>query len=179
MLKPQDIVVLLKVLSRQKEKWSYNELAVELDMSASEVHAAIKRALEAGLAIKQGDDILPNSRNLEEFIIHGLQYVFVPKRGELTRGVVTSYASAPLKEYFVADEEPPPIWPDAEGDVRGMSFSPLYRSVPGAAKNDPELYEWLTLVDAIRGGRVREKQKAIELMKRKFKQYDSIKKSKS
>jgi len=34
-------------------------------------------------------------------------------------------------------------------------------------------------VDAIRGGRVREKQKAIELMKRKFKQYDSIKKSKS
>jgi len=52
MLKPQDIVVLLKVLSRQKEKWSYNELAVELDMSASEVHAAIKRALEAGLAVK-------------------------------------------------------------------------------------------------------------------------------
>ncbi len=179
MLKPQDIVVLLKVLARQKKNWSYNELAFELDMSASEVHAAIKRALEAGLAVKQGDDIWPQSRNLEEFILHGLQYVFVPRRGELTRGVATSYAAEPLNEYIVGDDEPPPIWPDAEGDVRGMSFSPLYRSVPNAAKNDPELYEWLALVDAIRGGRVREKQKAIQLIKRKFKHYDAIKKSKS
>jgi len=179
MLKPQDIVVLLKVLARQKKNWSYNELALELDMSASEVHAAIKRALEAGLAVKQGDGIWPHSRNLEEFIVHGLQYVFVPKRGEMTRGVATAYAAEPLSEYIVGDDEPTPIWPDAEGDVRGMSFSPLYRSVPSAARNDPELYEWLVLVDAIRGGRVREKQKAVQLIKRKFKHYDAIKKPKS
>jgi len=60
-----------------------------------------------------------------------------------------------------------------------MSFSPLYRSVPSAAKKDPKLYEWLALVDAIRGGRVREKQKALQLVKEKFKDYDAIKKSKS
>jgi len=107
MLKPQDIVVLLKLLVKQKKNWSYNELAIELEMSASEVHAAIKRALEVGLAVKHDEDIWPHSRNLEEFIVHGLQYVFVPKRGELTRGLATAYAAAPLNEHIVVDQEPP------------------------------------------------------------------------
>ena len=44
------------------------------------------------------------------------------------------------------------MWPDPEGEVRGMEFSPLYKSVPQAARRDARLYELLALVDAIRAG---------------------------
>jgi hypothetical protein len=170
-LKPQDILFLLKLVALGKKPWSFNKIAVELAMSPSEVHAAAKRALAARLALKQGENIWPNIRNLEEFLFHGIQYVFVPERGGLDRGMATAYASAPLDALFVEDNEPPPVWPDPEGKVRGESFSPIYKSAPVAAKNDPELYQLLTLVDAIRGGRAREREIAKKELKKRFKQY--------
>ena len=33
---------------------------------------------------------------VEEFLLHGVKYAFPAKRGEVTRGVPTSYAAAPL-----------------------------------------------------------------------------------
>jgi len=84
-LKPQDIVFLLKLVAIGKIPWSFNRLALDLEVSPSEVHAASKRALQARLAIKEGDAIGPNIRNLGEFLEHGIQYVFVPDRGELNR----------------------------------------------------------------------------------------------
>jgi len=95
MLKPQDILVLLKLIAIGNQKWAYNKLAVELGMSPSEVHSAIKRALAAGLAIQKDGKIIPYVSNLEEFVIHGLKFVFVPQRGELLRGMVMGYAAAP------------------------------------------------------------------------------------
>jgi hypothetical protein len=44
------------------------------------------------------------------------------------------------------------------GVVRGQAIAPLYRSVPQAASNDPKLYALLSLIDAIRVGRVREQR---------------------
>ena len=167
-LKPQDILFLLKLVVLGKIPWSFNKIAVDLGMSSSEVHAAAKRAVSARLAARQGDSIWPNIRNLEDFLFHGIQYVFVPERGELNRGMPTAYASAPLDAWFVADGEPPPVWPDPEGHVRGESFSPLYKSAPNAAKNDPQLYELLTLVDAIRGGRAREREIAKQELKKRL-----------
>jgi hypothetical protein len=53
------------------------------------------------------------------------------------------------------------------GAVRGQAIAPLYRSVPQAASNDPELYALLSLIDALRVGRVREQRLAAsELEKR-------------
>ena len=170
-LKPQDILFLLKLLALGKKYWSFNKLAVELGMSPSEVHAAAKRALAAKLALKEGENIWPNVRALEDFLFHGIQYVFVPERGGLDRGMPTAYAAAPMDSWFVNDKEPPPVWPDPEGEVRGESFSPLYKSVPIAAKNDPELYQLLALVDAIRGGRARERDIAKKELKKRLEQY--------
>ena len=170
-LKPQDIFVLLKLVALDKKPWTFNELSVELGMSPSEVHGAAKRALAAKLAVKDDEKIRPNIRNLGEFLFHGIQYVFIPERGELNRGMPTAYASAPMESFFVEDSEPPPVWPDPEGQVRGMSFSPLYKSVPKAAKKDPKLYELLALVDGIRGGRARERVFAIKELKKRFKEY--------
>ena len=141
-------------------------------MSSSEVHAAAKRTLAARLSIKYEDKIRPHIRNLEEFLMHGIQYVFVPERGQLSRGMPTSYACSPLNGSIVESNEPPPVWPDPHGEVRGESFSPLYQSSPIAAKNDAELYELLALVDAIRGGRIREREIAKKELKKRLGFYE-------
>ena len=174
-LKPQDILILLKLISLESRKsskdWSYNRLALALFMSPAEVHASIKRSLAARLAIKKDQHIIPFIKNLEEFIIHGLKYVFIPEQGNMVRGMPTSHAAAPLKENFIANSEPPPVWPDPEGEVRGLAFTPLYPSAPKAAKNDPVLYELLVLIDAIRSGQIREREWAIKELKARLKRY--------
>src|SRR6056297_671212 len=169
-LKPQDILVVLKLIAMGDRSWSYVQMANELSMSASEINAGVKRCLSANLLqpdFMDGKSPKPALKGVEEFLIHGLKYVFVPERGELTRGVPTGYAAEPLKNMIVASDDPPPVWPYSEGQVRGFSFSALYRSVPQAALVDQRLYELLALVDAIRGGKAREREIAIvELRKR-------------
>ncbi len=170
-LKPQDIFILMKLVSVGKGEWSYNSLAVSLYMSPSEVHAAVKRALAARLAARLADRVMPNISNLKEFLLRGLKYVFIPERGEMTRGMPTMYAGPPLAEKLVSTGEPPPVWPDHEGEIRGQSFSPLYKSVPKAARKDACLYELLVLLDAIRGGNARERKLAAEEIERRLDDY--------
>lgn len=170
-LKPQDILVLLKLVAVGDKKWAYNRLAIELGMSPAEVHAAVKRALIARLAIRTGAKIVPDIRNMEEFILHGLRFVFVPELGEMTRGMPTGHAALPLQSLFVADNEPPPVWPDPNGKIRGLAFSPLYKSVPEAARIDPLLYELLVLVDGIRSGRAREREIAARELRKRLAEY--------
>ncbi|WP_299872800.1 hypothetical protein [uncultured Cocleimonas sp.] len=176
-LKPQDILFLLKLLAIKKESWAYNSLALELGMSTSEVHASAKRSLYTKLAIEdEVFGIRPNTINLSEFLNHGIQYSFAPQKGGMVRGLATSFAAEPLAEKFIDNNELPSVWPDPEGNIRGLSFSPLYKSAPNAAKKDSDLYELLVLVDAIRGGGSREKAIAIELLEEKIKAYVEIKK---
>ena len=160
MIKPQDIFIMLKLVVRDGSEWSYPALSHELFMSASEVHAGVKRAVAAKLMDMHRK--IPVKSNLLEFIIHGVKYAYPPDRGGITRGMPTSYAAQPLKEFITQPEEPLPVWPDPEGQVRGYEFSPLFSSVPQACKVDPELYELLALVDAIRDGRARERKIAIK-----------------
>jgi hypothetical protein len=111
--------------------------------------------------------VRPNVRTLSEFLLHGIQYVFVPERGELTRGMPTAHAAPVMLDKVVADGEPPPVWPYPEGEVRGIGFSPLHKSAPVAAKQDAAFYDLLALVDVVRAGRARERATAgRELQKR-------------
>ena len=167
-LKPQDILILLKLVASREIEWSYPSLAHDLYMSVSEVHAGIKRAGAARLMDLQRR--VPLKKALEEFLIHGVKYAFPPTRGGLVRGMPTGYAAPPLVDLIVQPNEPPPVWPYPEGRVRGHEFSPLYKSVPIAAAKDKDLYEFLTLVDAIREGRAREKKLAIEEIKARLRE---------
>jgi len=155
-LKPQDIVIMLKLVVRDGSEWSYQALSYELSMSASEVHSGVKRAVAAKLMDMHRK--IPLKSNLLEFLIHGVKYAYPPDHGGITRGIATSYAALPLKKFITQPDEPPPVWPDPEGPIRGYEFSPLYSSVPRACKVDQKLYELLTLVDAIRDGRARERK---------------------
>jgi len=173
-LKPQDIVILLKLCisdSSSLSNLTYAELAEKLAISPSEIHNGIKRANAARLMLPNAFArrrlaiTRPSTKNLEEFLVHGVKYAFPPKYGGLTRGVPTAYAAPPLNRVISAPNEPPPVWPDPEGDTRGYEFSPLYGSVPNAARKDPRLYEVLALVDAIRDGRARERAMAINMLR--------------
>ncbi|MEA2343889.1 MAG: hypothetical protein QOF63_2058 [Thermoanaerobaculia bacterium] len=193
-LKPQDVLVVLKICSLASAKTHEGKspsmawLGVELGLSSSEVHAAMRRLRASGLlqpeivmiAGPRGSEprgsrwvrgrlesVRPNATALSEFLVHGLKYVFPVNRGELTRGVPTSYAAAPLKKFIAKGRDLPPVWPYSEGKVRGTAFEPLYRTVPFAASRDRALYELLAIVDALRDGRARERKLAEkELMQR-------------
>lgn len=159
-LKPQDIVILLKLVALGPRQWSYSSLAQQLAMSSSEVHAGIRRSTVARLFDSHRN--VPNRSSLLEFLIHGVKYAFPPERGALTRGIPTGYAAPPLNALIVQPSEAPPVWPLAKGNVRGYAFSPLYKSVPNAVAQDGVLYELLALVDAIRDGRARERDLAVK-----------------
>ena len=143
MLKPQDVFVVLKIVAAESQRPPYAQLASELQMSSSEVHACVKRA--AACHLLHGPELMnrPNLTAVEEFLVHGLQYVFPAERGELTRGIPTSYAAEPLHRLIAQGTEPIPVWPSADGTDRGIAFVPLYKTATIAAPRDPRFYELL------------------------------------
>ena len=172
-LKPQDVLITLKlVTSGRHARWRFNDLAIELCMSVSETHAGVKRAQRAGLVHVFDDQLQVSVRALEEFLLHGLRYVFVPDLGEITRGLPTAHAAPPIASHVVTNDEPPPVWPSPEGTVRGLAFSPLYKSAPQAALRDVKLYELLVIIDTLRGGRARERKIATAELTRRLADYE-------
>ena len=169
-LKSQDVLVLLKLVALGDEPWTYSSLAVDLDLSASQGHAAIQRAIRSELAYEAGGQIRVHARNLEEFLTHGMRYFFVPERGAKSRGMATLTSAPPIAASCL-DSDEPIVWPDPSGDVRGESLAPIYKTAPEAARNDPELYELLVIADALRAGRAREKQAAKKELKKRLRKY--------
>lgn len=166
-IKPQDIVVLAKLIARQGDKsWSQNSIALELCLSPSQINSAFKRLVAAGLLTPYHPPNKPEPiiQACEEFFTHALKYIFPAKLGELARGVPTSYSGPSLKKQIVIGSDPIPVWPYGKGEERGVALKPLYSSVPESVIKhpDPLFYDLLTLIDAIRSGRAREKQIAIQ-----------------
>ncbi|KAF5035385.1 hypothetical protein DSECCO2_586220 [anaerobic digester metagenome] len=164
-LLPQDVLVMLKLSVARRTRWTYDQLGAALGMSMSMVHSSIRRATQARLYDEHRRR--PVRAALEEFLVHGVKYAFPPDIGTVTRGVPTAFAAPALKGEFLHDAgaEAAYVWPHPEGEQRGVSLSPLYKSVPAVALRNARLYEALSLLDAIRIGRVREQQRAAELLK--------------
>jgi hypothetical protein len=168
-LKPQDLVVLLRLAIEPSVMPTYAALAGELALTASEIHAGLERATIAQLARKDAAGKPSVVRGaLKLFLIHGARYAFPVTRGEATRGMPTGYAAPPLKDKIMQPSEPQPVWPHKNGTVRGVAFYPLYPTVPEAAGRNPALYELLVLFDAIRGGSARERALALELLEERL-----------
>ena len=167
-LKPQDLFVLLVILSRGSEFKNYLALFALTGMAPSALHGAMKRAVASGLAIaKDGGHALLKPQ-LREFLLYGAKYAFPPTWSALTRGVPTSYAAAPLNTIIAPSADAVPVWPSAKGSVRGQGLAPLYPSVPDAALKDDAIYAILALFDALRAGQARERNAAKELLEKYF-----------
>src|ERR1700687_4254535 len=142
-LKPQDVVVALKLCAYPGARPAMSVIANDLSLSPSEVHGAIKRLRASRLLHGPSLKDRPNISALEEFLIHGLKYAFPAEQSEVTRGGPTSYAAEALKSEISSRNEFPPVWPWPEGDTRGVGLEPLYKKVPQAARRDRKLYELL------------------------------------
>jgi hypothetical protein len=165
MLRPLEIVVLLK-LSLTEERPPYLQIANQLHLYPSEVYTSVKRSRASHFVQGPADRL--NRTALLEFLLHGVRYAFPAEKGALTRGVPTGYAAAPLNQWIAGGDDPPPVWPYAEGPVRGYSFTPLHKNVPQATLEDTRLYELLALVDGLRDGRARERDLAGRELKKRL-----------
>lgn len=163
-MKPQDILLLLKIVGLKSESWKQLSMAEALGMSQSEVSEAVKRCKYAGLLGTKGKKVMRQA--LMEFLAYGIRYVFPQKPGPIVRGIPTAHSAPPLNKNIISNEAY--VWPYAKGSVRGQSILPLYTSVPSAALRDSELHELLSMVDAIRVGRSRERALALEELKKRI-----------
>jgi hypothetical protein len=163
-LKPQDIILLLKLVCNNIPSWNQKSVAESLGISQSEVSESVVRCKYAGLLEPNGKIVMKTS--LMEFLQFGLRYVFPQRPGPVLRGVPTAHSANPLKAHIQSSEAY--VWPFNKGTVRGQSILPLYPSVPEAALKDEKLYELLALVDAIRVGKARERELAIQELKKQL-----------
>jgi hypothetical protein len=162
-MKPQDILVLLKIIGLESKVWQQLTLAQELNMSQSEISQSLQRSKYAQLLDFSGKKV--NKMAFYEFLIHGISYVFPQRPAAMVRGIATAHSAAPINEMIQATETY--VWPYAKGNTRGQAIIPLYSSAIEASLKDATLYELLAMVDVLRVGSTREKEIAkLELKKR-------------
>ncbi|MRS64946.1 hypothetical protein GJJ30_26850 [Larkinella terrae] len=172
-MRPQDIVILLKVASHLKNRPGelfFNaplvkkDIASELGISPAEVTESLNRSSYAGLYDATNKKV--RSLALMDFLQYGLKYVFPQQPGALVRGIPTAHSAKPLSDLISSNEVY--VWPNANGLARGQAIEPLYHTVETAIQNDERMYELLALTDAVRVGKSREASIAIEELKKRI-----------
>lgn len=99
-MKPQDVVVLLKIIALNSENWQQLQLAEALKMSQSEISQSVARSKYAGLLGGNGKKVMKQA--FMEFLQYGITYVFPQKPGPVVRGVPTAHSAEPLKSVIVS-----------------------------------------------------------------------------
>ena len=162
-MRPQDIIILLKIVAMRDRAWQNKDLAMQLYISPSEVTESLSRSALAGL-IDGNDRKTVYKQSLMEFIEHGLHYVFPVNIGGMENGIYTAHSHPFFKKHFKNELEY--VWPDPKGKVRGLSIEPLYNKMVQAAIVDDQLYKMAAMLDIIRVGRVREWKLAVSELKK-------------
>lgn len=161
-MRPQDIAILLKIVMLGKKEWQYQDLARSLCISGAEVNASLNRSKLAGLIDHNRKRV--NKQSLYEFLQHGIQYVFPIQPGAISKGIPTAHSHPDIKEQIVSESIF--IWPDINGTAIGQTIEPLFSTQIRAIKEDPELYAVLSLIEILRVGKNREKNIALQQLKK-------------
>jgi hypothetical protein len=165
-LKSQDVVVSIKLALRRDERWTYARLAQDLALTASQVFEGARRCELAGLIARQDDQPIARTRELTDFVLHGVRFAFPAALGQISRGMPTASGGPYLSTVLVATAEGPPVWPFAAGQARGPAVTPFYPTLPRAAQKDADFYNVLTLVDAVRIGGARDREIAADQLRK-------------
>jgi hypothetical protein len=172
MLGPTDIYILAGALTNDRETWTLRELAGKLHVDHTLVHRALKRAEVAGLY--RGGSKQVNRANFEELVTHAGRFIAPARLGELTRGVPAAWAAEPISTIIrQSEQEPPPVWPEALGAVRGQALEPLHPAAVKASQETPALASLLSIIDSLRAGDVRVRKVAATALHRTLKQASS------
>lgn len=163
-MRPQDILILLKILSLDGQNFYLKDISRYLYISNSEVTESVNRSIIAGLLANDKKTVMRKA--LFEFLIHGLPYVFPQKPGALVAGLPTAHSAPPLNKEFKTDELY--VWPDLKGEIRGQTIEPFHKGQIKAAREHKALYELLALCDALRVGKTREKKMAEDELRKRI-----------
>jgi hypothetical protein len=163
-MRPQDIVILLKIMALDVPDWKMKDIALGLGISPSEVTESLERSSLAGLIAKDKRRVMRD--NVLEFLVHGLKYVFPAVFGPSAGGISTAHSAPPLDSLVASNVVY--VWQYPDGTKFGPSIIPLIPSVPQAAMRDSKLYELLALVESLRVGQVRERNLAAQILEKKI-----------
>lgn len=158
-LRPHDICVALQLVLTPS--FSYRELAQDVGLSLGETHNSVKRLGQARLYMADPSKV--NVPALLDLLVHGVPYVFPGQLGPDTQGVPTAHSGPALAKRLSGVDVI--VWPSADGEIRGHALTPLCASAPDLAQRNEGLYRWLTLVDALRVGRARDRTLARDILK--------------
>lgn len=164
-MRPQDILVLLRITSIKNSEWLNLDIANFLKISQSEVSEALNRCRIVRLIDDDKRKVYKNS--FKEFLIYGLKYVFPAEPGAIVRGIPTAHSASPIKEHIISGSENF-VWPYSKGILRGQTIEPLYGTIPIVVQNDQLFYELLAITDTLRVDRVRELKIAIEELEKRL-----------
>ncbi|MBX0290692.1 hypothetical protein K3G63_09600 [Hymenobacter sp. HSC-4F20] len=142
-MRPQDVVLLLKISLLEKLNWQGKALAAALGLSPAEVSDALRRCQFARLLHPEHRTI--NRPRLLRFLVHGLPCVFPVELGPHQQGLPILLP----KQGGLATPETY-VWPTADGPAWGATIEPLYPGAVLAARQDPALHELLTLTEVLR-----------------------------
>ena len=167
-LRPVDIVILLKKITPDGYRMNGKQLAESLGISPAEVSVSMERTRIAQLLDEKKSRV--NVLALRDLLCYGIRYCFPVQPGRMIRGIPTASSAKPLRE-SIASNGDEYVWKDMDGTVRGQAIVPLYRNAPFAAKRDADLYALLAIVDSFRLGKTRERVSAEEELQKYLDQY--------
>lgn len=171
-MRPLDVVILLKKLTRAGAEMNGKQIAEALAISPAEVSVAMERNRIAGL-VDEGKTRV-NVLALKDFLVYGIRYSFPVQPAGLVRGIPTASSAGPLNK-IISSNGDKYVWPYAKGTERGQAVIPLYGNAPVAIKEDADFYALLAIVDSLRIGRSRERAVAIEELDKYINQYAKLK----
>jgi hypothetical protein len=160
-IRPQDIVILLKIATLQNEAWQLSTLSNSLHISISEISESLNRSKLAKLLSEDKKKV--QKLNLLEFLEHGIKYVFPYQGLTISRGVPTAISHPEINQKFISDQTY--VWPCKSGSMVGLGIEPLIPKICDYIESDPKLYKNLSLVELLRMGKVREQEYAIKQLK--------------
>jgi hypothetical protein len=160
-LRPSDVVVGLQLALQPGQP--YAALATATGISLGAAHNAVQRLVAARLVSQETRAAV--EPRLLEFLLGGVPYAFPAALGPETRGVPTAYGAPPLAAR--SSTASVPVWASATGTARGPAVTPLYPGAPALATSNRPLYELLALVDALRIGQARDRQRAGEALRQR------------
>jgi hypothetical protein len=166
--RPQDVLVLARLIVENAVRWRQVDLARELGISQTELSFSLNRLNHFGLLFSEKKEIKKEA--VYEFLSSAVKYLFPAEFSGVTVGIPTSISTLPLSSDLVNNQEII-VWPHSTGKVRGLALKPIYSTMPDAALKNSRLHEVLALIDAIRSNQGR----VLELAKKRLKENIGIK----
>jgi hypothetical protein len=163
-MRPQDLVILLKIFSLGDADWLNKDLSSSLFISQSEISESLNRSMNTGLI--QLDKKTIDKPALFGLLVYGLRYMFPVQPGTLAKGIPTSASAPILRDDFPNENNL--VWPDPTMETRGLLIEPLYPKLVDAVKLDPILYELLALTETFRVGNDKQVARAKALLSNIF-----------